>query len=192
MFELSWCLEGCSKLQCCLIAGPVPAKLHLGRFQRPALRNAATLSRSLAATATGAAAQLLCLLQHHKAQGTKRVSLASRGVHTAGTQPKPRLPLEAIIGHSAALGVCKCLPYELPSISNEPVEHDPASVVAMTGGHVDAEQADMYGVAVSANTVGRPLMLYRSSPAGAEGGISVSSSSAYVITGKASSYHPSH
>ena len=164
-------------------AGPKPKKLQLGRFgaknKRPALPQP-----SMAGTAASASATLLHMLQHHKAQGTRRISLPSRGVHTAAALPAPLQPTAAVVGHSAALGVCKCLPYELPSLANEPIDYDAASAWLMSGCDVGAEQGDMYGVAMAANSLRRPLMHYRSGSAGKRGSAAVAPSSTYVITGK--------
>ncbi len=155
-------------------------------------RKAPLQGTSLAATAAEASAALLRELQHHKLHGTKRISLPSTGVHTTAAQPAPMQPLSAILGHSAALGICKCLPYELPSLANEPFDQDPASTEAMSSSVAGAEQGDMYGVATSSNTLRRPLMLYRSSPAAGLGAVTSAQSSAYIITGKHFCYLPIH
>lgn len=170
-------------------AGLKPAQLQLGCSAAKRRRSAPQQS-SLVATATNASAALLRLLQHHKSQGTKRLSLPSRGVHSAASQLAPMQPLSAVLGHSAALGICKCLPYELPSLANEPCDIDPASAGSLFGVNVTgAEQSDMYGVSTGTNTIRHPLMLYRSSTAAGAGRLANLPSSANIITGNAAC-HP--
>ncbi len=166
-----------------IFAGFGPTKLQLGRFWKN--KRAVLPQPSLAGTAATASARLLHMVQHHKARGTKRISVPSRGLHTAAALPASLQPTAAIVGHSAALGVCKCLPYELPLLTNEPIDYDAASAGLTYGCDADMERGDMYGVAMSANTLTRPLMLYRSASGASTGSAAIAPSSTYIITGKA-------
>jgi hypothetical protein len=149
---------------------------------------------SLVAAAVETASRLLQALHRHKAAGTAAIRLRSGGVHSAAAAPAPALPLACTVGAAAALGAAKCLPYELPSTTDEPWDTDPVQPLLRSraaagsgGGAAQPEPCDMYGAAVRGNAAARPLLQYRTPHASGTSSTAalpvVSSAAAYIVTG---------
>ena len=89
----------------------------------------------LCQAAVEACVSSLRLLQEHKTILPTR-SLVLHSFGAAALEPPPGAPrsAEATVGAAAVLGIMKCLPYELPSLTVAPVDAGAAAVVAPAAG----------------------------------------------------------
>ena len=97
---------------------------------------ASLLPLGLCQAAIEACVSSLRLLQEHKTLLPMRsIILYSSGAATLEPLPGPPRSAADTIGAAAVLGVMKCLPYELPSLSVAPVDVDSADGSARSKGH---------------------------------------------------------
>lgn len=122
---------------------------------------------SLGQRAALASTQLLCQLQHERVRGTTTINTMTEGVHKVGNACCLITPACAIVAFAVVLGIAKCLPYELPSISNKPYDRDPYTRrLKLPRQNVLASEnrLDLYGASSQGNATRVPLMLYFGMP----------------------------
>jgi len=101
------------------------------RSTRGGFRQTTLRPLELCQAAVEACVASLRLLQQHKTLLPDR-SLVLRSSGAVSLEPPPGLPRSTArtIGAAAVLGIMKCLPYELPSLSVAPVDVDAADGTA--------------------------------------------------------------
>ncbi len=115
-------------MRCAAVAGRGdPAPVVACRSTRSGSRQTLLRPLELCQAAVEACVASLRLLQQHKTVLPERsLILHSSGAVSLETPPGPPRSAARTIGAAAVLGIMKCLPYELPSLSVAPVDVDAA------------------------------------------------------------------
>ncbi len=135
---------------------------------------------------------MLQFLREKCTHDVKNIEMKTSGAHGSNFEICMAVPLETRVTAAAILGIAKCFPYELPSLSNTPNDLDPyaprgafdKNFKETTYFHVD-----LYGLGSQCNTSRVPLLCY---PGILEEQRSLTRhaiSATYVITGVSFNHH---
>jgi hypothetical protein len=137
--------------------------------------------------------KIIRVIQQCKAQGITRLILNTIGLHNMESHAVPFTSCTPIIGQSAASGICKCLAYEMPSLTSKTMDLDPYQMPAKAyidrhrrNDEIFAENSDSHGLSLRRNIMEVPRMQYQQdSKLSRHAAIASPSKAAYVITGDA-------
>ena len=106
---------------------------------------------------------MLHFLRERCNHDVKNIEMTTSGVHGANFEVCMAVTLKTRVTFAAVLGMAKCFPYELPSLSNTPNDLDPyAPKNALVRGCEEKTKSnvDLYGVGSQCNTSRVPLLSY--------------------------------
>ena len=129
---------------------------------------------------------MLRFLREKNAHSTKRFSTTTVGAHGASFDICTAMSMKRRVTSGVVLSIAKCLPYELPSLSNIPHDLDPyarRATYVQSSNKTTYFESDLYGVGSQFNTARVPLMCYPGLCEQQESLMRHPTSAAYVVTG---------
>lgn len=132
-------------------------------------------------------AEILRVLWKCNMTSTTKLNIQTAGLTLASVHPSANMSFQRATGLSSALGICKCLVYEMPLLTNSHIELDPLEAVnTITKSKVVMPPSvtnDVYGVTCRAKLASRPQMQYYKEGKMFSKGVLAYSSGAYIFTG---------